>query len=197
MITFAAAVGSANAWNTSMMGGTGTEYNEENKCHVKCGGVANDEDVAPCIDACRPLATADDGSSSAIVAEVVAPNSCVHEDCKDWNCDKWCECFDGTSCTASVLFFKIVLSPAIAHSRFNLRSFFFFFFFFFLQRPRLRSTPPTTATKTRIRAIAQAGRHPATRSAPPSERSTARLGMSIRTPNAGRRSNHVQRVPST
>ena len=98
-------------------------------------------------------------AAGTLVALTPTP-TCVHEECKEWDCSMWCECFDGTSCAASVLFFNRSL-PAIAHSRLNLRSFFFFFFFFFLQRPRLRSTPPTTAiARTEIRAIARAGRQP-------------------------------------
>ena len=40
---------------------------------------------------------------------------CIHKDCSDWDCALWCECFDGTSCAASILFFNRSL-PAIAHS---------------------------------------------------------------------------------
>ena len=116
------------------------------KCIDACPGGVNFVPVAPVVVA---------------PATAVAPNSCVHEDCKDWNCDKWCECFDGTSCAASVLFFNRSL-PAIAHSRFNLRSFFFALSSSssssssYLQRPRLRSTPALAATRsTTCRASAE------------------------------------------
>jgi len=38
-------------------------------------------------------------AAAPAAAVAVAPtptNSCVHEDCKDWGCDNWCECFDET-----------------------------------------------------------------------------------------------------
>ena len=31
---------------------------------------------------------------------------CIHKDCSDWDCALWCECFEGTSCAASILFFN-------------------------------------------------------------------------------------------
>jgi len=160
MITFAAAVGSANAgWQKeenkycvgSVNGGRNRcssvtecqalcenwEQSEMNPNQgTKCAGFRVSKHPSQkqangfgethlCAPSTHPLASNTWlDTYVAPVAEVVADATCVHEDCKDWNCDKWCECFDGTSCAAPILFFNRSL-PAIAHSRFNRRSFFF------------------------------------------------------------------------
>ena len=42
-------------------------------------------------------------------------DTCVHEDCNDWDCSKWCTCFDGTSYAASVLFFNRFSPRLLTH----------------------------------------------------------------------------------
>ena len=117
MITFAAAVGSANAYTTP----GGAEFDMHNHCMMTCGGGDDDIDYRfdRCVDNCAAsdlaLATVNSALETANVAvatltqdlatattcmaatpgysPVNFEDNCDMKECDQWTCETWCTCY--------------------------------------------------------------------------------------------------------
>ena len=105
MITFAAAVGSANAWATP----GGTEVDLSNPCMTSCTTWGRDRfEWGECIDNCaaiatltQNLATANAALATATTCMAATPgyspvnfeDNCDMKECDQWTCETWCTCY--------------------------------------------------------------------------------------------------------
>ena len=73
--------------------------------HLYCKQTVCVAPVVPAPITDSPTASPTEHPTASPTDALTASPTCVHEDCQEWDCDTWCECFDGTVMSCVLLFF--------------------------------------------------------------------------------------------